>query len=35
MLVQKFRVYLMRKGERHYECVGDARRTTDAMRGST
>ena len=23
MLVRKFRVYLMRKGERHYECVGE------------
>ena len=23
MLVRKFRVYLMRKGERHYECLGE------------
>jgi hypothetical protein len=23
MLVRKFRVYFMRKGERHYECVGE------------
>lgn len=23
MVVRKFRVYSMRKGERHYECVGE------------
>jgi hypothetical protein len=23
MLVRKFRVYFMRKGDRHYECVGE------------